>query len=179
MVMVYPAARFMVHGICVPFRVGMGFDVHRFERTSNTEQYIYLCGVKIAHTKGIIAHSDGDVALHALTDALLGCIGAGGIGVHFPNDNPRWRGIRSSHFVLEAHKMVVEKSYSILNCDITIVCEQPKITPHVPLMKQKMHQLLGLENSRINIKAVTTESLGFLGRKEGIAAYAVVLCNKL
>ena len=161
------------------FRVGIGVDVHRFAQDSAGDQYIYLCGVKIAHIYKVIAHSDGDVALHALTDALLGCMGAGGIGLHFPNSDARWKGMSSSHFVLEAHKMVVERSYAISNFDITIVCEEPKITPHVPIMKQHLHGLLGVDISCMNIKAVTTETLGFLGRKEGIAAYAVALCNKV
>ncbi|MDB1135297.1 2-C-methyl-D-erythritol 2,4-cyclodiphosphate synthase [Candidatus Anaplasma sp. TIGMIC] len=160
----------------MPFRVGMGYDVHRFADITTHAQFITVCGVKINHTRGIIAHSDGDVAIHALTDALLGCVGAGDIGQHFPNDSPLWKDMSSSHFLVEATKHVEAQGYSILNFDITIICEHPKIAPHVQSMKDTLSDLLGLETARMSIKATTTEKLGFLGRGEGIAAHAVALC---
>lgn len=163
----------------MPFRIGIGFDVHRFTQEPGPQNDVYICGVKIPHTRGIIAHSDGDVGLHALTDALLGCIGEGGIGGHFPNSDPQWHDASSTHFLTYAQKKVSLLSYTILNFDMTIVCEYPKITPHVPRMKEHLAQVMNLAPSRINIKAVTTEKLGFLGREEGIAAHAVVLCKKV
>ncbi|WP_044105476.1 2-C-methyl-D-erythritol 2,4-cyclodiphosphate synthase [Anaplasma phagocytophilum] len=163
----------------MPFRVGMGFDVHRFTESREEGQYIPICGIKVVHTQGIVSHSDGDVALHALTDALLGCMGEGSIGQHFPNSDPQWRNASSSYFLLEAQKKAAAKSYAILNFDVTIVCEQPKIMPHVPKMKEFLSKLLDVDVSQMNIKAVTTEKLGFLGRGEGIAAHAVLMCYRV
>ena len=162
----------------MPFRVGIGFDVHKFTQEP-TQQHIHICGVKVPHNKGIVAHSDGDVGLHALTDALLGCIGEGGIGKHFSDHDPQWRGMSSTHFLAYALKRAELASYAMLNFDMTIVCEYPRITPHVPRMKEYLAQVLALAPSCMNIKAVTTERLGFLGREEGIAAHVVVLCKKL
>ncbi|MDD9361957.1 MAG: 2-C-methyl-D-erythritol 2,4-cyclodiphosphate synthase, partial [Anaplasma sp.] len=112
-------------------------------------------------------------------DALLGCMGEGSIGQHFPNSDPQWKNMSSSYFLLEAQKKAAEKSYAILNFDVTVVCEQPKITPHVPNMKEFLSKLLNVDLSRINIKAVTTEKLGFLGCGEGIAAQAVLMCYRV
>ncbi|WP_169192840.1 2-C-methyl-D-erythritol 2,4-cyclodiphosphate synthase [Anaplasma platys] len=163
----------------MPFRVGIGFDVHRFTHEPERQHYVHVCGIKIPHTRGVIAHSDGDVGLHALTDALLGCIGEGGIGEHFSDRDPKWRDMPSTHFLTYAQQKATLMSYAILNFDMTIVCEYPKIAPHVPHMKEFLVQVLGIAQSCMNIKAVTTERLGFLGREEGIAAHAVVLCKKV
>ncbi|MGN7661278.1 MAG: 2-C-methyl-D-erythritol 2,4-cyclodiphosphate synthase [Anaplasma sp.] len=161
----------------MPFRVGVGYDVHRFSEEPVQDGYIVVCGVKIAHQRRVIAHSDGDVGLHALVDALLGCVGEGSVGQHFPNTDPAWAGVASTHFLAEAHKKVRARGYAVINCDISIVCEAPKIVPHVAGMKSCMSQILGINLSAINVKAVTTEKLGFIGREEGIAAHAVALCQ--
>ncbi|MCU7611232.1 2-C-methyl-D-erythritol 2,4-cyclodiphosphate synthase [Anaplasma capra] len=163
----------------MPFRVGIGYDVHRFSCSPPEGGHIVVCGVEIAFHKGIEAHSDGDVGIHALVDALLGCVGEGSIGEHFPNTDPRWQGMRSSHFLLEAQKRALAKGYAMLNFDLTVVCEHPKIMPHVNRMKAFMSQLLNMDASAMNVKAVTTEGLGFIGREEGIAAHAAVLCYRV
>ncbi|AXW85433.1 2-C-methyl-D-erythritol 2,4-cyclodiphosphate synthase [Anaplasma marginale] len=163
----------------VPFRVGIGYDVHGFADSPPENGHIVLCGVEIAFHRKIKAHSDGDVGTHALVDALLGCVGEGSIGEHFPNTDPRWENMSSTHFLLEAQSKALAKGYAVLNFDLTIVCELPKIIPHVPKMKLFMSKLLSIDASAINIKAVTTEKLGFIGRGEGIAAHAVVLCRKV
>ena len=159
------------------FRIGMGYDVHKFDNIdNNSESFITICGVKINYHKKIIAHSDGDVGLHALTDAILGASGCGSIGQHFPNTDKTWKNVKSSHFLIEAQKKAKEKGYLIFNADITIICEQPKIMPYAVEMQEHIAQLISVDSSCINVKATTTEKLGFLGREEGIAAQAVVLC---
>jgi 2-C-methyl-D-erythritol 4-phosphate cytidylyltransferase / 2-C-methyl-D-erythritol 2,4-cyclodiphosphate synthase len=149
-------------------RTGQGIDVHRLV----AGDHVWLCGVRIAHTHALEGHSDADVALHALTDALLGAIGAGDIGQHFPDTDPRWKGAASSIFVREALRLVGARGGAIGNVDVTVLCECPKIAPHRDAMRRRVAELLGLDETRVNIKATTTEGLGFTGRREGIAALA-------
>lgn len=153
-----------------PFRIGQGYDVHRLEEGEE----LWLGGVKIEHTHGLAGHSDADVALHAITDAVLGGIGDGDIGTHFPPSDPQWKGARSGQFLEHAVKLVGKAGYAIGNVDLTIICEAPKIGPHRPAMRAEVAQLMGLEESAVSIKATTTEKLGFTGRSEGIAAQAAV-----
>jgi 2-C-methyl-D-erythritol 4-phosphate cytidylyltransferase/2-C-methyl-D-erythritol 2,4-cyclodiphosphate synthase len=149
-------------------RNGTGFDVHAF----CAGDHVWLGGVKIPHTHGLSGHSDADVALHALTDALLGAIGDGDIGEHFPPSDPQWRGAPSRIFLADAARRVREKGAHITNVDITLLCEAPKIGPHRTAMRATIASILGIEPSRVGVKATTTEGLGFLGRREGIAALA-------
>ena len=149
-------------------RCGTGFDVHAF----GEGDHVTLCGVKVPHSHGFKAHSDGDAALHALTDALLGTIGAGDIGDHFPPSDPQWRGVDSAVFLTHALKLVTARGGRVTNADITIVCERPKIGPHREAMCVKVAGLLGVERERVSVKATTSEGLGFTGRQEGISALA-------
>jgi 2-C-methyl-D-erythritol 4-phosphate cytidylyltransferase/2-C-methyl-D-erythritol 2,4-cyclodiphosphate synthase len=149
-------------------RTGQGFDVHRFA----AGDHVWLCGVRIAHTCALEGHSDADVALHALTDALLGTIGDGDIGQHFPNSDPRWRGAASHLFLTDAARRVRARGGTISNVDITLLCEAPKIAPHREAMRARVAAILGIEVARVAVKATTTEGLGFTGRREGIAALA-------
>jgi 2-C-methyl-D-erythritol 4-phosphate cytidylyltransferase/2-C-methyl-D-erythritol 2,4-cyclodiphosphate synthase len=151
-------------------RVGQGVDIHGFE----TGDHVVLCGVSIPHTHRLKGHSDADAALHALTDAILGAIGEGDIGTHFPPSDMRWRDAPSSIFLAKAMDLLRERRGAIGNADITILCEAPRIAPHIPAMKAKLGPLLGVNEDRIAIKATTTETLGFIGRREGIAAFATV-----
>ncbi len=153
-----------------PFRVGQGYDVHRLERGEE----LWLCGVQLEHTHGLAGHSDADVALHAITDAVLGAIGDGDIGTHFPPSDPQWKGARSARFLGHAVKLAGEAGYRLGNIDVTIICEAPKIGPHRPAMRAELAGVTGLDESAISVKATTTEKLGFTGREEGIAAQAVV-----
>ncbi len=149
-------------------RVGTGYDVHQLEPGDG----VWLCGVKIPHTARLKGHSDADVALHALTDAILGAIGEGDIGVHFPPSDMQWRGAASSIFLAHAGKLVETKGGRIVNLDVTIVAEAPRIVPHVPAMRAAIAGTLGIAESRVAIKATTNEKLGFIGREEGIVAMA-------
>ena len=150
-------------------RTGQGFDVHRF----NAGDHVWLCGVRVPHTHGVEAHSDGDVGLHALTDALLGAIADGDIGLHFKNTDPQWRGASSDQFVIDAVRRVHALGGRIMNVDVTVLCEAPKITPHRDAMRSRMAEILGLPVGRVGLKATTTEQLGFAGRGEGLAAMAI------
>lgn len=150
------------------FRTGTGFDVHRFE----PGDHVMLCGVKVPHTLGLKGHSDADVGLHALTDALLGAAAAGDIGDHFPPSDPKWRGAPSDSFLAHARGLVTAAGGMIEHVDVTIICERPKVGPHRPAMRQRIAEILRLAESRISVKATTTEKLGFTGRGEGIAAQA-------
>jgi 2-C-methyl-D-erythritol 4-phosphate cytidylyltransferase/2-C-methyl-D-erythritol 2,4-cyclodiphosphate synthase len=152
-------------------RVGNGFDVHRLAEGEE----LWLCGLRIDHTHGLAGHSDADVALHALVDALLGAIGAGDIGDHFPPSDARWKGASSDRFVRHAADLVQQAGYAIANIDLTILCEAPKIGPHKSAMREKLAHLLGIDPVQASVKATTTERLGFTGRKEGIAAHCAVL----
>ncbi|KAB2917928.1 MAG: bifunctional 2-C-methyl-D-erythritol 4-phosphate cytidylyltransferase/2-C-methyl-D-erythritol 2,4-cyclodiphosphate synthase [Hyphomicrobiaceae bacterium] len=149
-------------------RTGSGFDVHRF----TAGDHVWLCGVRIAHTHGLEGHSDADVGLHALTDALLGAIGDGDIGQHFPNTDPRWKGAPSHLFLAEAAERVRRRGGNIGNVDVTLLCEAPKISPHREAMRARIAHILAMDVGRVGVKATTTEGLGFTGRREGIAALA-------
>ncbi|PKP95398.1 MAG: bifunctional 2-C-methyl-D-erythritol 4-phosphate cytidylyltransferase/2-C-methyl-D-erythritol 2,4-cyclodiphosphate synthase [Alphaproteobacteria bacterium HGW-Alphaproteobacteria-14] len=155
------------------FRIGQGYDVHRLV----VGEDLWLCGVQIPHDKGLSGHSDADVALHAITDAVLGAIGAGDIGTHFPPSDPQWRGVRSARFLEHAVKLAHDAGYKIGNVDLTLICEAPKIGLHRTAMRSTVAQIMGAPESAISIKATTTERLGFTGRGEGIAAQAIVLMN--
>ncbi len=157
------------------FRIGQGYDVHRLE----AGEELWLCGVQIPHDKGLSGHSDADVALHAITDAVLGAIGAGDIGTHFPPSDPQWAGARSSRFLAHAVHLAAEAGYKIGNVDLTLICEAPKIGPHRPAMRSAVAQIMGTGEDVISIKATTTEKLGFTGRGEGIAAQAIILVNRV
>ena len=150
-------------------RTGMGFDVHRLE----TGEELWLCGIQIPHDRGLSGHSDADVALHALVDAILGAIGEGDIGTHFPPTDPEWRGAASSRFLEHARDLVLAKGGIIDHVDLTLICEAPKIGPHRAAMRTRIATLLQVQEASISIKATTTERLGFTGREEGIAAQAI------
>ncbi len=153
------------------FRIGQGFDVHRLE----AGEELWLGGVLIPHDKGLAGHSDADVALHAITDAVLGAVGQGDIGTHFPPSDPQWRGARSGQFLTHAVGLARAAGYTIANVDLTLICEAPKIGPHRPAMRAEVARLMGIGEDAVSIKATTTEKLGFTGRGEGIAAQAIVL----
>ncbi len=150
-------------------RTGIGYDVHRLAEGVE----LWLCGLPIPHDRGLTGHSDADAALHAVVDALLGAIGEGDIGQHFPPSDPRWKGARSAQFVEHAAGLVAQAGYRIGNVDLTIICEAPKIGPHRDAMRAKLAELLGIGAGQVSVKATTTERLGFTGREEGIAAQAV------
>jgi 2-C-methyl-D-erythritol 4-phosphate cytidylyltransferase / 2-C-methyl-D-erythritol 2,4-cyclodiphosphate synthase len=149
-------------------RVGTGFDVHRLAEGEE----LWLCGVRIEHPRGLSGHSDADVAIHALVDAILGAIGAGDIGSHFPPSDPQWKGASSDRFLRHAVNLAAEAGYAIGNVDLTIVCEAPKIGPHREAMRARLAELLGCDAGAVSVKATTTERLGFAGRGEGIAVQA-------
>lgn len=150
-------------------RTGTGFDVHRF----GPGDHVWLCGVKVPHAFGLVGHSDADAGLHAITDAILGAIGAGDIGQHFPPSDPKWKGARSDIFLAHAAALARDAGARISNVDLTLICEQPKIGPHVPAMRKRIAEILSLDMARVSVKATTTEGLGFTGRGEGIAAQAL------
>lgn len=154
-------------------RIGSGFDVHAF----GPGEFVMLGGVRIAHTHGVLAHSDGDVVLHALCDALLGAAGLGDIGQHFSDRDPQWRGADSARFVASVLAMVRERGLEVVNADLTVIGETPRIAPHRAGMRRRIAELLGVDETHVNVKATTTEGLGFLGRAEAIAAQAVVLLS--
>ena len=154
-------------------RIGSGIDVHAF----GPGDHVMLGGVRIAHARGLVAHSDGDVVLHALCDALLGAAGLGDIGQHFSDQDPRWRGADSAGFITHAMSLVRARGLAVANADVTVLAEAPRIGPHREAMRRRIAELLGVEAERVNLKATTTEGLGFLGRAEGIAAQAVVLLS--
>ena len=153
------------------FRVGNGFDVHRLV----ADRDLWICGVKIPHTLGLLGHSDADVALHALSDALLGAVALGDIGRHFPDTDPRWEGADSRMLLREVVAIVARTGYRPGNVDITIMAQEPKMLPHIARMRANVAEDLGLPVDCVSVKATTTERLGFTGRGEGIAAEAVCL----
>jgi 2-C-methyl-D-erythritol 4-phosphate cytidylyltransferase/2-C-methyl-D-erythritol 2,4-cyclodiphosphate synthase len=149
-------------------RLGNGYDVHAF----TTGDHVWLCGVKVPHDRALLGHSDADVAMHALTDAIYGALAEGDIGRHFPPTDPQWKGAASEIFLAHAVKLAADKGYRIGNVDVTIVCERPKVGPHAAAMQARLAPLLNLAVDRISVKATTSERLGFTGREEGIAALA-------
>ncbi len=155
-------------------RCGTGFDVHTFrERQKDENNFIRICGVDIEFDKKIEAHSDGDVGIHAAIDAILGAIGEGDIGEHFPPNEAKWKNIDSREMLKTIKHLLIKKGAKILNLDVTIICEKPKISKFKKQMEQELATVLGIEKNRVNVKATTTEKLGFLGREEGIAAQAI------
>ncbi|MCS7063571.1 MAG: 2-C-methyl-D-erythritol 2,4-cyclodiphosphate synthase [Methylacidiphilales bacterium] len=154
-------------------RIGIGYDVHRLIPA----RPLFLGGLHVPHSHGLEGHSDADVLLHAIADALLGALGEGDIGHHFPNTDPRWKNAPSIQFIDHITKIMNQKNATLHNIDATIIAESPKISPHIPAMKSTIASSLQVHPSQIGIKATTNENLGFLGRKEGIAAIAVALVN--
>lgn len=159
-------------------RIGHGYDAHRFGAAGSAAGGIVLGGVDIPFDKSLEAHSDGDVLLHALCDALLGAAGLGDIGKHFPDSSDEYEGISSRLLLQKVHRLITEKKMTVGNVDITVVAQAPKIMPHINNMKQHISEDLEVDVDRINIKATTTEGMGFIGRGEGIAVHAVVLLNE-
>lgn len=159
-----------LQGAAFETRSAGGFDVHRFAESGGP---VMLCGVAVPHERGLEGHSDADVGLHALTDALLGCIAAGDIGQHFPPTDPQWRGASSDRFLAHAAELVAVKGGRIVHVDVTLICERPKVGPYREAMTARIAEILGLAADRVSVKATTTEQLGFTGRREGIAAQAM------
>lgn len=157
------------------FRIGQGYDVHKLVENRD----LWICGVKIPHSLGLLGHSDADVAIHALCDALLGALALGDIGKHFPDSNPRYKGIDSKILLRHVIGLIQSHGYSLMNCDITIAAEAPKFRPYIDLMRQTLADVLEVDIERVSVKATTTERLGFTGRQEGIASIAVVLLSKV
>jgi 2-C-methyl-D-erythritol 2,4-cyclodiphosphate synthase len=155
--------------LILDLRTGIGFDVHAFEEGRK----LILGGIEIPHNKGLAGHSDADVVLHAITDALLGSISLGDIGTHFPDDDPRYKNADSTIFLKRAHELLRNKGYYINNIDTVIMLQQPKISPHTQKMRERISKILDIGSDRISIKATTTEKLGFVGREEGISVMAV------
>ena len=152
-------------------RIGQGFDVHAF----GAGDHVMLGGVRVSHVRGVLAHSDGDVVLHALCDAILGALALGDIGLHFPPSDPEWKDADSRAFLRHCDGLVRARGWRVGNCDITVVCERPKVGPHAQSMREVIATDLGIEVDAISVKATTSETLGFTGRGEGIAAQAVCL----
>ena len=152
-------------------RIGQGFDVHAF----GDGDHIMLGGVHVPHSCGVLAHSDGDVVLHALCDAMLGALALGDIGQHFPPSDDRWKGADSTRFLQHCNELLDERSWRVGNADVTVICERPKVGPYALAMRERIAQVLALPRDAVSVKATTSERLGFTGRGEGIAAQAVVL----
>lgn len=157
------------------FRIGQGFDVHAF----GDGDHVMIGGVRIPHTQGVLAHSDGDVALHALCDAMLGALALGDIGVHFPPSDDRWEGADSRALLRYCNRLLAERGWQVGNADVTVICERPKIGPHAQAMREAIAADLGIGLDCISVKATTSERLGFTGRGEGIAAQAACLLVRI
>jgi len=157
----------------IPFRIGHGFDVHAFTEGD----HIMLAGVRIEHDHGLLAHSDGDVVIHAICDALLGSIAAGDIGQHFPDTDEQYKNIDSGLLLEGVYKKVLQQDYHLSNLDVTIVAQSPKLSSYIELMRESVARILVVQKNQINIKATTTEGLGYVGRKEGISVHAVVIVS--
>ena len=155
-------------------KIGQGLDVHSF----TTGDFVTLGGIKIPHTHGVKAHSDGDVLLHALCDALLGALALGDIGQHFPDTDPKFKGADSKQLLAHVYQLVKSKGYTLINADMTVICETPKLTPYNRAMRECIAGVLALDVNCISIKATTNEKMGYLGRGEGIFASSVVLLQK-
>lgn len=168
----YPAdfarAEAILKGRNMDIRLGNGFDVHAF----TAGDHVWLCGVKVPHTKALLGHSDADVGMHALTDAIYGALAMGDIGQHFPPSDPQWKGAESHIFLRHAMGLVATRGFTLSNCDVTLICERPKIGPHAISMRAALSAIMGVDMDRISVKATTSEQLGFTGREEGIAALA-------
>ena len=156
-------------------RIGHGFDVHRLVE----ERKLILCGVEIPHTLGLLGHSDADVATHAVCDALLGALALGDIGKHFPDTDPKYKGISSIILLKHVYELIKDRGYEISNIDVTIAAQRPKLCPYIDVMRENIALALGCEKEQISVKATTTEKLGFEGREEGISATSVCCIKKL
>ncbi|SEN84110.1 2-C-methyl-D-erythritol 2,4-cyclodiphosphate synthase [Pseudorhodobacter antarcticus] len=155
-------------------RLGNGFDVHAF----CDGDHVWLCGVNLSHARGLLGHSDADVGMHALTDAIYGALADGDIGQHFPPSDPQWKGAASHIFLRHAMATARARGYSLGNADVTLICERPKIGPHAAQMRAALADIMGVDITRISVKATTSEQLGFTGREEGIAALATATLVK-
>ena len=155
-------------------RVGFGYDVHQLV----TDRALWIGGVQIAHEKGLLGHSDADVLIHAICDALLGAGNMRDIGFHFPDKDPAYKNIDSKVLLKKAVELIATKGYHVGNVDATVCAERPKLNPHIPAMQQVLAEIMGVDVDDVSVKATTTEKLGFTGREEGISAYAVVLIEK-
>jgi 2-C-methyl-D-erythritol 2,4-cyclodiphosphate synthase len=156
-------------------RIGQGYDVHAF----TTGTHVTLGGAKIPHTHGVLAHSDGDVLLHAICDALLGAAGLGDIGMHFPDTDPRWKGADSRAFVRHVRDLLKERDFVVVNVDSTVICEAPRLGKYREAMRTNIASDLGINITRVNIKATTSEKMGFVGRAEGLACQAIALIEHI
>ena len=170
----FDRAAAIMKGRGMDLRLGNGFDVHAFCEGD----HVWLCGVKVPHGKGLLGHSDADVGMHALTDAIYGALAMGDIGRHFPPSDPQWKGAESHIFLRHAANLAREHGYAIANCDVTLICERPKIGPHAEAMRAALADIMGVEVDRVSVKATTSEQLGFTGREEGIAAIATAALMK-
>lgn len=161
-------------------RIGHGYDVHRFsdEVSAENNSFLILAGIKIPHDRSLLAHSDGDVVTHALCDAILGALGSGDIGSHFPDTDERYRNIDSTELLRQVVDMTKNEGWQLINADMTVVAQTPKLSPYRDAMRERLSKLIFVDKTCMNIKATTTEGLGFAGRQEGIATYAVVLLGK-
>ncbi|MGD4882479.1 2-C-methyl-D-erythritol 2,4-cyclodiphosphate synthase [Xanthomonas citri pv. citri] len=157
------------------FRIGQGYDVHAF----GPGDHVMLGGVRVAHSHGVLAHSDGDVVLHALCDAMLGALALGDIGRHFPPSDARWKDADSAQFLQHCDGLLRERGWRVGNADITVICERPKVGPHAVAMRERIADLLAIELDAVSVKATTSDQLGFTGRGEGIAAQAAVLLGRI
>lgn len=164
----FARAETMLKGRSMDVRLGNGYDVHAF----TAGDHVWLCGVKVAHDKALLGHSDADVGMHALTDAIYGALAEGDIGRHFPPSDPQWKGAASHIFLRHAAELMRARGYELGNCDVTLVCERPKIGPHAAAMQEALAAIMGVDVGRVSVKATTSERLGFTGREEGIAALA-------
>ena len=164
----FQRAEAILKGRRMDIRLGNGYDVHAF----TDGDHVWLCGVKLPHGKALLGHSDADVGMHALTDAIYGALAEGDIGRHFPPSDPQWKGADSAIFLRHAMERVAARGFRLANCDVTLVCERPKIGPHAEAMRAALAKIMGVEMDRISVKATTSERLGFTGREEGIAALA-------
>lgn len=170
----FQRAEAILKGRDVDIRLGNGYDVHAFTEGD----HVWLCGVKLPHNRALLGHSDADVGMHALTDAIYGALAAGDIGRHFPPSDPQWKGAASHIFLRHAVELAGDRGFRISNCDVTLVCERPKIGPHAAEMQAALAAIMGLDADRISVKATTSERLGFTGREEGIAALATATLVK-
>lgn len=164
----FARAEAIVRGRDMEVRLGNGYDVHAF----CAGDHVWLCGVRVPHDRGLLGHSDADVGMHALTDAIYGALAEGDIGRHFPPSDPQWKGTASHVFLAHAIGLAAKRGYRLGNCDVTLVCERPKIGPHAAAMQAELARIMGLDAERVSVKATTSERLGFTGREEGIAALA-------
>ncbi len=164
----FARAEGILKGRGLDLRIGNGYDVHAFREGD----HVWLCGVKVPHSKGLLGHSDADVGMHALTDAIYGALAAGDIGRHFPPSDPQWKGAASHIFLSHAIGLARDRGYDLANCDVTLVCERPKIGPHAIEMANELARIMTVDPGRVSVKATTSERLGFTGREEGIAAIA-------